>query len=121
MAIQPTTSNQLEVRKTDEACAMVREEGLEQIVAVAEDVAGQFARAGLPINYVEVTREEDPEIADWIKLSITVWVANDAVDEALAQYRPLWHETHRRVTALGPDEVRKFSDVVSLGIDIDDE
>jgi hypothetical protein len=121
VATRPTTPNELAIRKTPEARKMIREERLEKIVAVAEEVARQFARDGLPINYLAVTREVDPEIDGWIKLSITVWVANDAVDAAVAARRPLWQETHQRVTTLGRDEERKFSQLVSIGIDIDDE
>ena len=101
---------------------MIREEGLEAIVAVGEEVARQLARAGLPINYVGVTREVDPEIEDWIKLSITVWVANDTLAaEALTADGSLFQDTFQRVRAIGPDEGRKFSDLVLIGIDIDDE
>lgn len=122
MATQPAASHKLALRKTTDARAMIRDERLERIVAATVAVATQLARAGLPINYVAVTGEDDPEIEDWTKLSITAWVPNDSsVEGALAANRSLLKNTLQRVSALGPEEARKLSDLVLIGIDIDDE
>lgn len=119
MARQQRVESQLPIRKSPEALAMIRKESLEAIVAAAEGAAREISDTGVPVDRVDIERVVDPEIEGLVLLGITVWMPDTAVDQASAAWDRLLDLARSRVTELGPEEMRKLSELVSIGVDLE--
>jgi len=119
MARKQSVEGQIPVRKSPEALAMIQEERLEAIVAAAEAAAHELSDAGVPIDRVDIERMTDPEIEDLVLMGFTVWMPETAVDVASAAWDRLLDLARARVTQLGPEETRKLSELVSIGVDVE--
>jgi len=119
MAKQQSIEGHIRIRKTSAALALIREKRLEAIVAAAEAAARELCDAGVPIDRVDIERMTDPEIEDLVHLGFTVWMPETAVGEASTAWDRLIDLARARVTELGPEEARKLSDLVSIGVDVE--
>jgi hypothetical protein len=119
MAKQRSVEGQIPIRKSQDALALIHKERLEAVVAVAEAVARELSESGVPIDRVDIERMTDPEIENLVRLGFTVWMPGTAMGQASTAWDRLLDQARRRVSKLGPEESRKLSELVSIGVDVE--
>src|SRR5438093_4717927 len=119
MAKRQRVKGQIAIQKSPAALALIHDQRLDAVVAAAEAAARELSDAGIPIDRIDIERLTDPEIEDLVRLGFTLWMPEAAMGEASTAWDRLLGLARARVAKLGPDESRKLSELVSIGVDIE--